>query len=85
MKSLSKGNNHMSQDNEMKSKIEHLEFVLSIREQQREQLINAMREIGVAVDTMFRDDEISIETVVRQVKRLRNDFDDIVKQQQNKS
>lgn len=75
----------MSQDNEMKSKIEHLEFVLSIREQQREQLINAMREIGVAVDTMFRDDEISIETVVRQVKRLRNDFDDIVKQQQNKS
>lgn len=76
----------MSQDNEMKSKIEHLEFVLSIREKQREQLINAMREIGVAVDTMFRDDEISIETVVRQVKRLRNDFDDIVKQQQqNKS
>lgn len=56
-------------------RLRHCEFVLSIREQELEKTIEAMREIGATVDVLYRGDDVTMKSVVRQVKRLRNDYD----------
>lgn len=56
-------------------RLRHCEFVLEIRERERDKTIEAMREIGAAVNVMYRSDDVTMESIVRQVKRLRNDYD----------